>query len=165
MTTASATPPSLECYSHSATTSPLTDDVAITPNTLDASSLADRIPESANKDSDNNIAGPDPDSEHVHDSNAINKLLMDIDSDSDESQVGTQSGGIPGGIPQITTEAPEADDHKESLHFFPNNQQVTVHFIKNRKMLPEGALTDDVLDTINTSHDLCRFPLSYHSIK
>jgi hypothetical protein len=88
---------------------------------------------------------------------------MDIDSDSDESQVDTWSGGIPGGIPQTTTAAPEAD--KESLHFFPNNQQVIVRHIKNRNKLPEGALTDDVLDTINTSHDLRRFPLSYHSIK
>jgi hypothetical protein len=32
-------------------------------------------------------------------------------------------------------------------------------------MLPEGALTDDVVDTINTTHDLRLFPLSYHSIK
>jgi hypothetical protein len=46
---------------------------------------------------------------------------MDID-DSDKGQVDTWSGGIPGGIPQTRTEAPEADDHKESLHFFPNNQ-------------------------------------------
>jgi hypothetical protein len=89
---------------------------------------------------------------------------MDID-DSDESQVDTWSGGIPGGIPQTTTEAPEADDHKESLHFFPNNQQVIVCLIKNRNKLPEGALTDDALDTINTSHDLRRFPLSYNPIK
>jgi hypothetical protein len=91
---------------------------------------------------------------------------MDID-DSDEGQVDTWSGGIPGGIPQTTTEVVEADDHKESLHFFPNNQQVIVRLIKNRNQLPEGALTDDVLHfyTINTSHDLRRFPLSYHSIK
>jgi hypothetical protein len=32
-------------------------------------------------------------------------------------------------------------------------------------MLLEGALTDDVQDTIDTTYDLCRFPLSYHSIK
>jgi hypothetical protein len=151
--------------SRSATTAPLTDDITIPTNTLDASSLADPISESANKNSENNIAGPDPDSEHVHDSNAIRELLMNIDSDSDESQVDTWPGGIPGDIPQTTTEAPEADDHKESLHFFPNNQQVIVRLIKNRNTLPEGALTDDVLDTINTSHDLRRFPLSYHSIK
>jgi hypothetical protein len=75
------------------------------------------------------------------------------------------SGGISGGIPKTTTVAPEADDFKESFHFFPNNQQVTVRLIKNQNMLPEGALTDDVLDTINTNHDLRRFPLSYHSIK
>jgi hypothetical protein len=89
---------------------------------------------------------------------------MDI-VDSDESQADTWSGGIPGGVPQTRDEAPEADNHKESLHFFPNNQQVIVRLIKNRNKLPEGALTDDVLDTINTSHDLRRFPLSYHSIK
>jgi hypothetical protein len=71
---------------------------------------------------------------------------MDIYIDSDEDQVDTWSGGIPGGMPKTTTVAPEVDDHKESSHFFPNNQQVTVHFIKNRNMLPEGALTDDVLD-------------------
>jgi hypothetical protein len=64
-----------------------------------------------------------------------------------------------------TTTAPDADNHKESLHFFPNNQQVIVRLIKNRNRLPEGAFTDDVLHTINTSHDLCRFSLSYHSIK
>jgi hypothetical protein len=46
-----------------AITAPLTDDIAITPNTLDASSLADPTPESNNKDSENIIAGPDPDSE------------------------------------------------------------------------------------------------------
>jgi hypothetical protein len=154
-----------EYYSHCATTAPLTNDIAIPPNTLDASSLADRTPESANKDSENNIAGPDPDCEHAHDSNAIHELLMDIDTDSDESQVDTWSGGIPGDIPQTTTAAPGADDHKESLHFFPNNQQVIVRLIKNRNRLPEGALTDNVLDTINSSHDLRRFPLSYHSIK
>jgi hypothetical protein len=90
---------------------------------------------------------------------------MDIDDDSDESQFDTWSGGIPGGIPQTTTAAPEADDHKESLHFFPNNQQVIVQLIKNRNKFPEGALTDEVLDTINTTHDLRRFPLSYHCIK
>jgi hypothetical protein len=154
-----------EYYSHCATTAPLTDDIAISANILDASSLADPTPESANKDSENNIAGPDPDSEHVHDSNAIHELLMDFDGNSDESQVDTWSGGIAGGIPQTTTAAPEADDHKESLHFFPNNQQIIVRLIKNRNKLPGGALTDDVLDTINTSPDLRRFPLSYHSIK
>jgi hypothetical protein len=69
---------------------------------------------------------------------------MDID-DSNESQVGTWSGGIPGGIPQTTTAAPERDNRKESLHFFPNNQQITVRLIKNRNMLPECALMDDVL--------------------
>jgi hypothetical protein len=90
---------------------------------------------------------------------------MDIDSDSDESQDDTWSGGIPGDIPQTTTAAPEVDDHKESLHFFPYNQQVIFRLIKNRNMLSEGALTDDVLDTINSTHDLRRFPLSYHSIK
>jgi hypothetical protein len=37
---------------------------------------------------------------------------MDIDSDSDESHVDAWSGGIPGGIPQTTAAAPEADDHK-----------------------------------------------------
>jgi hypothetical protein len=52
-----------EYYSHCATTAPLTDDIAIFPNTLDASSLADPIPKSAIKDSKNNIAGPDPNSE------------------------------------------------------------------------------------------------------
>jgi hypothetical protein len=67
---------------------------------------------------------------------------MDIDIDSDEDQVDTWSDGIP----KTTT-----DDHKESLHFFPNNQQVTVRLIKNRNMPPEGALKDDVLDTINTA--------------
>jgi hypothetical protein len=51
------------------------------------------------------------------------------------------------------------------LHFFPNNQQVIVRLIKNRNMLPDGALTDDVVDTINTTHDLRRLLLSYHSIK
>jgi hypothetical protein len=114
-----------EYYSHCAITAPLTDDIAIRTNTLDASSLVDPTPESANKDSENIIAGPDPDSEHVHDSNAIHELLMDID-DSDESQVDTWSGGFPGGTPQTRTEALEADDHKESLHFFLNNQQVIV---------------------------------------
>jgi hypothetical protein len=136
--------------SHCATTAPLNDDFAIRPNILDASSLADTIPESANKDSNNDIAGPDPDREHVHDSGAIHELLMDIDSDSDESQVDTWSGGIP----QTTTAAPEADDHKESLHFFSNNQQIIVRLIKNRSKLPEGALTDDVLDTSNTTYAL-----------
>jgi hypothetical protein len=47
-------------------------------------------------------------------------------------------------------------------HFFPDNQQAFVRLINK---LPEGALTDDVLDTINTTHDLRRFSLSYHSIK
>jgi hypothetical protein len=73
--------------------------------------------------------------------------------------------GIPSGIPKTTTVAPEADNHKESLHFFPNNQHVIVRLIKNRNKLPEGALTDDVLDTIYTTHDLRHFPLSYYSIK
>jgi hypothetical protein len=68
------------------------------------------------------------------------------------------------GIQKTTTVAPVADDHKKSLHFLPHSQQVTVRLIKNRNMLPEGALTDNVLDTINT-HDLRHFPLSYHSIK
>jgi hypothetical protein len=90
---------------------------------------------------------------------------MDIDSDSDKSQVDTWSGGIPGSINKSTTAVPEADDHKESLHFFPNNQQVIVRLIRNRNRLPEDALTDDVLDTINTTHDLRRFLLSYQSIK
>jgi hypothetical protein len=157
--------PRSEYYSHCATTAPLTDDSAILSNTLDASSLADTIPESANKDSKTDIAGPDLDSEHIHDSDAIHELLMDIDLDSDEGQVDTWSGDISGDIPNTTTEAPEADDHKESLHFFPNNQKVIVRLIKNRNMLPEGALTDDVLDTINTTHDLHSFSLSYHSIK
>jgi hypothetical protein len=67
-----------EYYSHCATTAPLADDIAVPTNTLDASSLADPTPESANKD----IAGPDPDSNEIH------ELLMDID-DSDESQVDT----------------------------------------------------------------------------
>jgi hypothetical protein len=84
---------------------------------------------------------------------------MDIDIDSDEDHVDTWSGGIPGGIPKTTTVAPEADDHKESLHFFSNNQQITVRLIKNRTMLSEVALTDDVLDTINTTHDLL---LTFH---
>jgi hypothetical protein len=47
---------------------------------------------------------------------------MDVDIDSDEGQVDTcVSGGIPGGTSNTTTVAPEADDHKESLHFFRNN--------------------------------------------
>jgi hypothetical protein len=103
-------------------------------------------------------------SEHVHDSDAIHELLMDIDIGSDEGQVDTWLSGISGGIPKTTTVAPEADDHKKSLHFFPNNKQVTVRLIKNRKMLPKGALTDDLLDNFNATHDLCRFLLSYHSI-
>jgi hypothetical protein len=91
---------------------------------------------------------------------------MDIDIDFDEGQVDTWSGGISDGIPKTwSTVAPEADDHKESLHFFPNNQQVTVRLIQNQNILPDGALTDDVLDTINTTHDLRRFLLSYHTIK
>jgi hypothetical protein len=87
---------------------------------------------------------------------------MDINCDSDESQVDTWSRGIPA---QTTTATSEVDDHKESLHFFPNNQQVIVRLIKKRNKLTEGALTDDVLDTINTSQDLRRFPRFYHSIK
>jgi hypothetical protein len=71
-----------EYYSHCAITAPLIDDIATPINTLDASSLADPTPESANKDSENIIAGPDPDSEQVRCSNAIHELLMDI-SDSD----------------------------------------------------------------------------------
>jgi hypothetical protein len=67
-----------EYCGHCATTAPLTDDTAMLTNTLDASSQADTIPESANKDSENDIAGPDPDSEHVHDSDAIHEFLMDI---------------------------------------------------------------------------------------
>jgi hypothetical protein len=117
------------------------------------------------KDSANDVEGPDLDSEHVHDSDAIHELPTDIDIDSDESQVDTWSGGISGGILKITTVAPEAEDHKESLHFFHNNQQVTARLIKYRNRLPEDALTDDVLDTINTTHDIRRFSLSYHSIK
>jgi hypothetical protein len=107
------------------TTAPEANTIAtaLPINTLDASSLADPTPESANKDSENIIAGPDPDSEHAHDSNAIHELLMDI-SDSDEGQVDTWSGGIPSGIPQTRDEAPEADDHKESLHFFPYNHRL-----------------------------------------
>jgi hypothetical protein len=58
-----------------ATTAPLTDDSAILPNTLNASSLADTIPESANKDLKTDIEGSDLDSEHVHDSDAIHELL------------------------------------------------------------------------------------------
>jgi hypothetical protein len=134
-----------EYYINCATTAPLTDDSAILPNTLDASSLADTIPESANKDLKSDIEGPDLDSEPVHDSDAIHELLMDIDIDCDEDQVDTWSGGISNGIPKTTTVALEADDHKESLHFFPNNQHVTVRLIKNRYMIPEGAATDDVL--------------------
>jgi hypothetical protein len=122
-----------EYYSHCATTVPLTDDsaklpntldassladTAKLPNTLDASSLADTVPENANKDSKNDIEGPDIDSEHVNDSDPTHELLMDIDIDSDEDQIDTWSGGIP----KTTTMATEADDHKESLHFFPNNQ-------------------------------------------
>jgi hypothetical protein len=98
-----------------------------------------------NKDSENNIAGPDPDSEHVHDSNVIHELLMDIDSDSDGSQVDTRLGGIPGGIhlkqrPRLL---------KPTI--FSNNQLVIARLIKNRNKLPEGALSDDVLDTSNTT--------------
>jgi hypothetical protein len=120
---------------------PLTDDTSMPSNTLDVSSLADTIPESANKYSENYIAGPDPDREHVHDSDVIHEVLMDIDSDSDESQVDTWSGGIPGGVPQTTTAAPEADDHKESLHFFPYNQKFIVRLIKNRNMHPDTSNT------------------------
>jgi hypothetical protein len=134
--------------SHCATTASLTDDSAILPNTLDTSTLADTIPETANKDLGNDIEGLDLDSEQIHDSDAIHELLMDINIDSDEGQVDMWSGGIAGGIPKTTTVAPEVDDHKESLLFFPNNQQVTVRLIKNRKVLPGGTFTDDVLDTI-----------------
>jgi hypothetical protein len=84
-----------EYYSHCATTAPLINDIATPTNTLDASSLADPTPESANKDSENNIAGPDPDSEQVRCSNTIHELLMDIE-DSDEGQADTWSGGISG---------------------------------------------------------------------
>jgi hypothetical protein len=59
------------------------DDSEILPNTLDASSLVDTIPESVNKDSKFDIEGPDLDSD------AIDELLMDIDDDSNESQVDT----------------------------------------------------------------------------
>jgi hypothetical protein len=153
-----------EYYSHCATTPPLTDDIAVPTNSLDASSLVDATPESANKDSENNIAGPDPDIEHVHDSNAVHELLMDID-DSDESQVDTWSGGIPGSIPKTTTEAPEADDFKESLHFFPNNQQVIFRFIKIRNKLPEGALTDAVSRFLITpSNDSSLISTSFHLV-
>jgi orotate phosphoribosyltransferase-like protein len=60
--------------------------------------------------------------ESANNSNAIHELLMDVDIDSDEGQVDTWSGGVSGGIPKTTTVAHEADDHKESLHFFPSNQ-------------------------------------------
>jgi hypothetical protein len=53
-----------EYYSHCATTAPLTDDSAKLPNTLDV--LADNILKSASKYSENDIEGPDLDSEHVH---------------------------------------------------------------------------------------------------
>jgi hypothetical protein len=90
--------------------SPKTYGQAITPETVNPSGkdLERRLRDdfkSANKDSKPDIAGPDPDSDAIH------ELLMDIDSDSDESQVDIWSGGIPGGIPQTTTAAPEADDH------------------------------------------------------
>jgi hypothetical protein len=55
-----------EYYSRCANTAPLTDDSAKLPNTLDAFSLADTIPESVNKVSKTDIKGPDLDSEHVH---------------------------------------------------------------------------------------------------
>jgi hypothetical protein len=106
-----------EYYSHCATTVPLTDDSAKFPNTLDAFSLADTIPETANKDSENNIKGPDLDSEHVHDSDAIHELLMDIDIDSDEDQVDTWSDGISGVIPKTTTVTPEARRSQRKLAF------------------------------------------------
>jgi hypothetical protein len=77
-----------EYYSHCATTAPLTDDIAIPTNTLDASSLVDATPESANKDSKNNIAGPDPDSEH-----SFHEFAMDID-DSDEGQTRSTHGQV-----------------------------------------------------------------------
>jgi hypothetical protein len=70
-----------EYYSHCATTASLTDDSAILPNTLDASILADTIPESVNKDSKTDIARPDFD----------NELLMDIDTYSDEGQAALQA--------------------------------------------------------------------------
>jgi hypothetical protein len=118
-----------EYYSHCATTAPLTDDSTKLPNTLDAFSLAYTIPKIANKDSENDIEGHNLDSEHVHDSDAIHKLLMDFHIDSDEDKV---EGGISSGIPKKTIVALEVDDHKESLHFFTYNQQITVRFIKNR---------------------------------
>jgi hypothetical protein len=49
-----------EYYGHCATTAPLTDDTAILPKTLDASSLADTIPKCANKDSENDLLDPTP---------------------------------------------------------------------------------------------------------
>jgi hypothetical protein len=58
------------------------------------------------KDLKKDIEGPDLDSEHVHDSDAIHELLMDIHSEYNEGQVDTWSGGIPGGIPKTTTVAP-----------------------------------------------------------
>jgi hypothetical protein len=44
---------------------------------------------SDDRPSADDIAEPDPDSEHVHDSNAIHELLRDIDINSDEDQVDT----------------------------------------------------------------------------
>jgi hypothetical protein len=129
--------------------------------------LADAIPESAKKDSENDIEGPNLDSENVLDSDAIHELLKNIDIDSDEGQVDTWSDGILGGLPKTTTMAPEANDHKESLHFFPNIQQVNgflISLIKNRNMLPEGSLTtfasfpspiilsNDFSSTLTSSH-------------
>jgi hypothetical protein len=78
-----------EYYGHCAITAPLTDDTAISSNTLDKSANKDTISKSANKGSENNIAEPDPDSEHVYDSDAIHELLMNIDRDCNESQVDT----------------------------------------------------------------------------
>jgi hypothetical protein len=96
----------------------------------------DRWPESANKDSENDIEGPGLDSEHVDDSDAIHELLIDIDIDSHKGQVDTWSGGISGGISKTTTLDP---DHKESFHFFPNNQQVSRIKLTNRLISAEHA--------------------------
>jgi hypothetical protein len=91
----------------------MTDNSVILSNTLDASLLVGTIPKVANKDSKTDIEEPDLDRKHVHESDAIYELLMDIDIDSDEGQVDTWSGGISGVIPTTTTVAPEADDHKD----------------------------------------------------
>jgi hypothetical protein len=45
------------------------------PNTLDASSLADTIPESAKNDLENDVEGPNLDSKHVQNSDTIHELL------------------------------------------------------------------------------------------